>query len=306
MTAHAVAATAKAGRRKKVEEPEEHENHERWLVTYADMITLLMVLFIVLFSIGQTDLEKFRRLQAGLNDAFGTEIPGVLSANGEGLLNDQAAFGAERAAEADAAIAALDAARRALAEDRVALEGTREELDHRLTALGVREDVELRIDERGLIVTIVTDQVLFAPGADGILGEGTSILTAVGAALHDLPNLVSVEGHTDDVPISSGRFASNWELSTSRATSVLRMLVETADIAPDRLAAGGYADTRPVADNATVEGRAANRRVEVVVHSLVTEAEIVNDVAGTAAPPTTIDPIVDPIPEASHGQEEEG
>jgi chemotaxis protein MotB len=304
VSAHAVAATAKAGRRKKHEEHEEHENHERWLVTYADMITLLMVLFIVLFAIGQTDLEKFRRLQVGLNDAFGTEIPGVLEASGEGILNDSAAFGVERAAEAQAAIQALDAARRAIAEDRVALESTQAELDARLSALGVREDVDLRLDARGLIVTIVTDQVLFAPGSDVVLGEGRSILAAIGGALLDLPNDVGVEGHTDDVPISTARFHSNWELSTARATSVLQLLVETTGIAPSRLSAAGYADTHPIADNSTTEGRAANRRVEVVVHSSLDEADVVNDVAGVEAPPTTLDPIVDPIPEASHGQEE--
>jgi len=303
MSAAAMAAHAKAGRRKKHEEHEEHENHERWLVTYADMITLLMVLFIVLFAIGQTDLEKFRKLQEGLAESFGNEAPGVLE-TGSGLLNDESSFGAERSAEAEAALEARDHARQAIARDRAALEQTQATLDERLTAAGVRQDVELRIEERGLIVTIITDQILFEPGSDAILGAGQSIIGPIAEAVADLPNAVSIEGHTDNTPISSGRFASNWELSTARATSVLRLLQLASGIAPERLSAAGYADTRPIADNTTVLGRAANRRVEVVVHSLVDEAELVNDVAGTEAPPTTIDPIGDPIPEASHGQEE--
>jgi chemotaxis protein MotB len=301
-TATAMAAAGKAKRRKKHEEHEEHENHERWLITYADMITLLMVLFIVLFAIGQTDLEKFRQLQEGLAEGFGNES-GLLE-SGEGLLADQSAFGPEQQAEAADAVEARANARAAIAEDRASLEATQATIDERLTAAGVREGVDLRIEDRGLIVTIITDQVLFSPGSDVMTSAGASILGPIAASILDLPNDVSVEGHTDSTPISTARFASNWELSTARATSVLRQLSSIADLDPDRLSAAGYGDTHPIADNGTPTGRAANRRVEIVVHSLVDEASLVAEVAGTEAPPTTIDPITDPIPEASHGQEE--
>jgi chemotaxis protein MotB len=303
MSAQAAAAHAKAGRRKKHDEHEEHENEERWLITYADMITLLMVLFIVLFSIGQTDLAKFEKLKEGLASSFGNEAIGVLEAGGL-LADGPGGLTPDQLAAAQDALAARDAARAAIAADQAALQSTEDTLAERLQAAGVADEVNLRVERRGLIVTIVTDQVLFQPGSDTVLGAGQGILTTVAGALAELPNPISVEGHTDDVPISTSRFASNWELSTARATSVLRLLETSAGLDPERLSAAGYADTKPIADNATPQGRAANRRVEVVVHSLVDEADVVGDIADTESPPTTISAIADPIPEANHGEEE--
>jgi chemotaxis protein MotB len=302
MSATAVAAAAKSGRRRKHEEHEEHENHERWLITYADMITLLMVLFIVLFAIGQTDLEKFRRLQEGLAESFGND--GILE-SGQGLLPELADMNSPRSAEAEAALDAVDAARAAIAQDRAALEDVAAVLDERLSAVGARSQVDLRVEQRGLIVTIVTDQVLFDAGSSAIRADGEAVLLPIADAIADLPNPITVEGHTDDRPISTGQYASNWELSTARATSVLRLVQARSQLPPSQLAASGYADTRPIGDNATAEGRAANRRVEIVVHSLVDGAALAAGVAGTDTPPTTIEPITDPIPEVSHGQEEE-
>jgi chemotaxis protein MotB len=299
-----MAAQGKAHRRKKHEEHEEHENHERWLITYADMITLLMVLFIVLFAIGQTDRAKFEELKAGLQDGFGTGSPSLLDTGG-GLLQTGTGIEQLRTEEASDALADRDSVRQAIAVDQATLQETAEAIDAQLAAAGVRGDVDLRVDRRGLIVTIVTDQVLFTPGSDQILPAGADILASVGGALAGLPNEITVEGHTDDLPISAGRFPSNWELSTARATSVLRQLLATAAIDPARVGATGYADQRPIADNASAEGRAANRRVEIVVHAQVTSDEVVDEVAGTNTPPTTVTAVGDPIPEVDHVQEEE-
>ncbi len=303
-SAQAMAAHGKAHRKKKHEEHEEHENHERWLITYADMITLLMVLFIVLFAIGQTDKAKFEELRAGLQDEFGTGSPSLLD-TGTGLLAAGTGIEQLRTSEAAEALADRDEVRRAIAEDQASLEETAEAIDAQLAAAGVQESVDLQVDRRGLIVTIVTDQVLFAPGSDQILPAGGGILASVAGALAGVPNDITVEGHTDDRPINDGRFPSNWELSTARATSVLRQLLVSTGIDPARVAASGYADQRPIADNSTPEGRAANRRVEIVVHSQVTTDEVVDEVAGTNAPPTTVTAVGDPIPEVDHVQEEE-
>ena len=257
-----MAAQGKAHRRHKHEEHEEHENHERWLITYADMITLLMVLFIVLFAIGQTDKAKFEELREGLQDGFGTATPSLLE-TGTGLLAAGTGIEQLRVAEAADALADRDHARQVIAQDQAALQATAEVLDEQLTAAGVRGEVDLRVERRGLIVTIVTDQVLFQPGSDAVLDGGHAILDSVAGALAVLPNDITVEGHTDDRPISDGRFASNWELSTARATSVLRQLLGTAALDPARVSASGFADQRPIADNSTPEGRAANRRVEI-------------------------------------------
>jgi len=133
--------------------------------------------------------------------------------------------------------------------------------------------VTFRREDRGLVVTVVTDQVLFAAGSAELADEGNAILAVIAAPLQGVPNHITVEGHTDSRPISTPRYPSNWELSTDRATTVLRYLVSALNVPGSRISAAGYADTRNIADNATPEGRAQNRRVEIVINS------VANDVA---------------------------
>ena len=266
-----------ATRRKKHEEHEEHVNHERWLITYADMITLLMVLFIVLFAIGQTNQKKFDKLKQGLaGNSSGGAASGVeavkTESGGPGILD-----GGNKAA--DPGIVDEKAARQALHEkklferaitkDHQALVDTQAQIVDDLTIKGLSSDVQTHIVEnRGLVVTIVSDQVLFAPGRADLEPNGTAVLDGVAAALAPLRNQVIVEGHTDSLPISSSLYPSNWELSTGRAGSVVRYLADR-NVATTRLSAAGYADQKPVADNGTESGRARNRRVEIVVLSAV-------------------------------------
>jgi chemotaxis protein MotB len=128
----------------------------------------------------------------------------------------------------------------------------------------------------------VSDRVLFEPGQADLRAEGREVVDKLAAAIGRLPNKLAVEGHTDNVPIS-GRYASNWELSTARATTVLRELLERHGISPSRLSAAGYADERPLAANDTAEGRAANRRVELVVLADVSAA--LSEITAGADPP---------------------
>ena len=120
--------------------------------------------------------------------------------------------------------------------------------------------------DNGLVVNVVTDRVLFELGEASLRPEGRKVLDAVAPALRGLPNALTVEGHTDNVPVS-GRYASNWELSTERATTVLRYLL-TRGVPSGQVSAAGYADQRPLSSNATAAGRARNRRVAIVVHAL--------------------------------------
>ena len=125
--------------------------------------------------------------------------------------------------------------------------------------------IDITETQRGLTVRILTDKLLFKPG-DGHLQSSTVwILDGIAGAVHGLPNDLAVEGHTDSQPIHTASCPSNWELSTDRASSVLRYMIERDHIAPERICAAGYADTRPLADNSTVAGRARNRRVDIVV-----------------------------------------
>src|SRR5919199_5702682 len=270
-------AAAKSRRSKLHDEEEEHVNHERWLITYADMITLLMVLFIVLYSISQVDLAKFRRLKEGVAGGFGgAAAAGALEGGAGALDGGPAALDAKLPSVSDLKTAseALKAQNTRLAAERQenqVLDGVQKEIQHSLDADGLGDAVHFRLESRGLVVTVVTDRVLFDIGDADLLPEGREVLDHLAPALARLPNYISIEGHTDNTPIS-GRYPSNWELSTARATTVLRELIERHGLPAERLQAAGYADQRPVAGNDTVEGRAANRRVEIVVLSAVAES----------------------------------
>lgn len=262
-----------------VHEEEEHENHERWLITYADMITLLMVLFIVLFAIGQTDLAKFQALKQGLKGAFGGPAkPNPAVDGGSGVLVAGAvldspvpqgvgAVGSPAAArEAAAALQQKLAAQHAAAAEQNALRAAEQQIKAALDAKGLGGDVSFRLEARGLVVTVVTDHVLYAVGSATLEPQGQAVLDAVAPAIGSLPNNIAVEGHTDDQPILPGSvYPSNWELSTARATTVLRYLIDTYHLGAARLSASGYADTRPLAPNDNDADRALNRRVEIVV-----------------------------------------
>ena len=254
---------------------EEHENAERWLLTYADMITLLMVLFIVLFSIGQVDLKKFSELRSGLAESFGTSAASPIG-TGAGVLD-----GGKTPIDGRDAIAKLDAQQVAAAAQKAQLDQTAKEIELALAGKGLGDKVTFRLEDRGLVLQIVSDDVLFDLGKADLRPEGKDVLDGLVPALHEVENQLAVEGHTDDQPVLGGPFASNWELSTARATTVLRYLVEQRGIAATRIAAAGYADTHPIAANDTPQDEARNRRVEIVVLAARTH------VAAAAATPTT-------------------
>lgn len=274
---------------------EEHENGERWLLTYADMITLLMVLFIVLFAIGQIDSKKFDKLHDGLAQSFGEST--VLD-GGAGLLDGSAvqapapddSRAGEQALERQrqAVLAAQNAADAAAKRDANAARESAEALSrikasiaatlakNRLTGAVQFE----AIDDRGLVVNIVTDRVLFDLGQATLRPHGGLVLDAIAPVLKNLPNDLVVEGHTDNQPISDSRFASNWELSTMRATTVLRYLLSQG-VDPSKVAAAGYADQRPLLAGDSSASRARNRRVAIVI---LHQAATITSAAARALP----------------------
>lgn len=266
----AATPVATARRRRHDDHEEGHDNAERWLLTYADMITLLMVLFIVLFALGQTDIRKFNAFKQSFHTTQIGPAPvlqggtGVLSADNTvnlaphiqpkdaaGPRPDQAAAAAPSAGAEAAQLAAAEA-----------------QMQHALDAAGLSPDVHLTLDSHHLTVTIATDKVLFAVGSAVLLPHGVAIIDAIAPTLAGIPNDLSIEGHTDNQPIlPGGTYPSNWELSTARATAVLRYLIAAHGLAPDRLAAAGYADTRPLVPDDSPAHQAENRRVEVVVEA---------------------------------------
>jgi chemotaxis protein MotB len=274
-------------RRAKRHEEEEHENHERWLVSYADMLTLLFCLFVVLFAMSQIDKAKFAALASGLAQSFGTPVsandsstgssPSVLDglpkpvdiAAGVGQTKTSAGL-SQQQVDAAAAQAALQRAKNVQAEAQKAydqLARARAQIEQALAKAGMAGAAKFQIDERGLVVHVVADNVLFDNGQATLRPDGARLVDAVAPTLTSLPNEIRVEGHANTQPVDpKGQWPSNWELSAYRATTVLRHLV--ADGLPDaRLSAAGYGSTQPLVPYTDPTAMTVNRRVDIVVLS---------------------------------------
>ncbi|SNS71875.1 chemotaxis protein MotB [Geodermatophilus pulveris] len=270
-------------RRGKKHEEEEHENHERWLVSYADMVTLLLVTFVVLYAMSQVDQSKFAALAKGLSASLGGPIavqPGPAPEGSvldglPGAIDIASAIAPEETvaqAEVDAAAAAaaLAEARQVAVEAQAQYEdlaAIRDRIEASLAAAGYAGAARYEIDERGLVMHIVADQVLFDAEQAVLRPEGRAILDAVAPILGGLPNALGVEGHANHLPVTpGGMWPSNWELSAYRATTVVRHLTGVG-VAGTRMVANGYSDTRPLVPVTDPAAVGTNRRVDVVVLS---------------------------------------
>ena len=251
-------------KRRRHADHEEHENHERWLITYADMITLLMAFFVMMYGMSILDLKKFADFKAGAAKQLG-KAP--VEVGGQGIL-----FGGLGIAEA-ASAPITGSGPRSGAEDAAQATGevTREnigklvnEVRQRLAENDLANTVEAEVDPRGAVLRL-GEKVLFESGSASLSGDGLGVLDQIAIVLKHIDNMVVVEGHTDDVPTKGKGFASNWELSTTRATTVLRWLVQGRHVPAARVSAAGYADTHPRFFNDTPEHRALNRRVEIII-----------------------------------------
>jgi chemotaxis protein MotB len=257
---------ASGGGRRRRRRATDHENEERWLLTYSDMITLLMALFMVLFSISSVNISKYKSLQQSLKDAFS----GKILTGGKQI----AQSGSSGKSVVNTATPTIRPPKPSVVPDAKAAEAARvnreftkikREIDAYSREHGIAMQVKTTITERGLIVRLLTDKVLFDPGQAILKAPAAPLLTSVAHALNiDESHPITVEGHTDNVPISGSQFPSNWELSTARAAVVVRFLIR-AGVNKFRLGAAGYAYLYPVASNATADGRSKNRRVEIVL-----------------------------------------
>ena len=219
----------------------EHANTERWLISYADFITLLFAFFVTMYAISTVDQRKLQKAVA----AF------------------QVAFADSRQTAADLATQPTAAATASASAGDGVLSLVEARLMARLDQIG-ESRVEVARDQRGLVVS-VREAGNFPIGSAELNPEAVRLFHEIGASLMGIPNHVRVEGHTDDVPIHTTRYASNWELSTGRATAVVAYFVQGVGISPDRLSAAGYAEFHPREANDSPEHRAENRRVDVVV-----------------------------------------
>lgn len=240
----------------------EHVSHERWLVSYADFITLLFAFFVVLYSTAQGDQKKAARLAAAIQDAF--QQLGVFqsTSNNPAISPDTTQLLPKTPPNQVLQTAAAQAQD---GEDPVVdIEQLRRELERQLVREIDRNEISLRMEPDGLVISL-REVGFFDSGSPKLKQRSLGAFEKVAHVLAERRNLIRVEGHTDDVPIHTQEFASNWELSTARATEVIRMLLVNYKFPPPRLSAAGYGEYHPVVSNKTEAGRQINRRVDIVV-----------------------------------------
>lgn len=246
-----------------------HFNHERWLISYADFITLLFAFFVVLYATSKADQKKQAEAAAAINSAF-KSLGLFQSANSA---KDAQAVAAALATSQDAPATPMNVVMGdemlASPEVRQDFERIKRELEGRLSNQIARHVVALRIGREGLIITL-REAGFYDSGSADPRSRSMATLGQIADALRATPYDVRIEGHTDNMPIHTGQFDSNWELSTARATHLARIFIVGHQFAPARLSASGYAEYHPATTNATEEGRAQNRRVDIIVLPRIT------------------------------------
>ncbi len=232
---------------------EEHVNHERWLISYADFITLLFAFFVVMFASSQVDAKKMGRFTESFSKAVGIE---VFPTSGTAIIGGEEALITEEKVK--------EKSNDMLPEE---LESLRTALVERAKGDADVGGVKVLARQHELVLRLA-DTMIFDSGNDHMTDASRKVLRVIAGELKSRAVSIRIEGHTDDRPIATARFPSNWELSTARAMAVIRELAG-GKIEPDRLSAAGYAQFHPIADNTTPEGRAQNRRVDLVISPLL-------------------------------------
>lgn len=250
---------------------QDEENHDRWLISYADFITLLFAVFVVLYAMSKIDEGKYKVLGSSLNTAFGSVSLGNRNAGESVHISHQN--------EQDLLLKSLVDKRNAkmaeqLRKQKEAMQAMVNELTQVLAPLVKNDLVSVTQSPRGVVVDINAN-ALFEQGEAALQKSAARTLTAVAKVLDTGTQLIEVEGHTDDIPIYTPQFPSNWELSAARASSVVRLFIEQG-VKAERLRAVGLASYHPIFTNETAEGRAKNRRVTVTIVAQVREATPLN------------------------------
>ena len=224
---------------------EEHENHERWLVSYADFITLLFAFFTSLYAMSSVNEGKYRVLSDSLAVSFNSSVhTSNASASGVSFVKQ--------------------GSRNITSDFHNVFSNKYDKIKDALKELEKNKKLSFIVDENMLTIRI-SESVLFTPGKDELLDEAHPVLDEVISILKGLPNSVRIEGHTDNIPINTERFPSNWDLSSARSIAILKYFIKEHGFAPSRLSALGYGEYRPIDTNDTPSGRLKNRRVDIMV-----------------------------------------
>ena len=213
----------------------------RWLLTYADMITLLLAMFIILFAISNVSRVKFQRFATAISGGFNSSDSANNPPNGGVTGNEHG-----RTDEAN-------------------MGSVKAQIDKYIARQNLQNKVQTRIDRQGLVITLLSDKAYYDSGSADLRPETKQLLDVIGAQLRGVRNEVRVEGNTDSVPIATAAYPTNWELSAARATGVTRYLVEHDKIVPTRISFAGYGQFRPKFTNDSDAHRLQNRRVDIVI-----------------------------------------
>lgn len=230
--------------------PEKKADGLRWMLTYSDLITLLMIFFIVMYSMSQVDQNKYKQVAQSLSVAMG---------GGKSII------GADNTASINEHVSEVDPSNPEQSEQQK-LSALQKQVNTYLKQNGLSSSVGTNIDERGLVVSI-NDSLFFDEGNAAIKPQIQTKLIGIGKIINKLGNSIRVEGHTDNIPINNGQYSSNWQLSAIRAANVVQFFQSKVGIKPEKLSVGGYGEYKPVAANSTDSGRARNRRVDIIILS---------------------------------------
>lgn len=256
-------------------------NHERWLLTYADMITLLLIFFVVMFAMSRLDVEKYQAITQSLQSSFksgnsildqgsglldgGNSMSGNASGGGKGDKGkgeNNSTSTVEKEEEKDQPLTAREIAFRKQEEE---LSNLMNMIEQYIKENKLEDQISINDLPKGISITL-NDRFLFDIGQANLKADSTETLKRLASLFKQLKTMISIEGHTDNLPITSkSKYADNWELSGARALSVLRYFIDKEDLNPEGFQYAGYADTRPAGDNNTSAGRQKNRRVEITV-----------------------------------------
>ncbi|MFC5591923.1 flagellar motor protein MotB [Sporosarcina soli] len=237
---------------------EEHEVNESWLLPYADLLTLLLAVFIVLFASSSLDEAKFSQISSVFSEIFD---------GGHGIMDNSS----PTAVPVPKDSVGTESENSSFLEDRRSLGEIQDRVDEYIAVHELENQFETKLTDEGLLITI-RDSILFNTGSAEIAPQYEGFASDIAELLKfDPPRQVVVTGHTDNIPIHTAQFASNWELSVKRAVNFLTILVDNEGIDPLLFSAKGYGEFQPIASNDTAEGRSKNRRVEVLVQPLVLE-----------------------------------
>jgi chemotaxis protein MotB len=260
-------------KRKKAKHGEE-EAGEAWLLPYSDLMTLLLAVFIVLFAVSKIDQAKAESIAQAFTENMmaGGSGAGEGSGAGDGagaldveLPEEDAAQEEPSAQPSDGTFSGNDLEVYLGQHEYANLANLKTELDVMLENKDMAYIVT-SIDKRGLVISL-NNAILFESGRADVIAGQEDTLIKIAETVNKLENYIRIEGHTDNVPISTAAYPSNWELSTARATSVVRLFIDKCNMSPEKVVAVGYGEHKPVADNATAEGRAKNRRIDIIVLS---------------------------------------